>query len=233
MLSQAQVRANSLICGCSSMVEHQLPKLRMRVRFPSPAPLFWLFFFILGCAAETPYDPLREYEELDSTSIVDAPGPEAGRYAAIQRDAIDRGENLVELLGCGACHTNGTFDGAPDLSRPLAGSETGIAWTSPLENEFPGVVYPPNITPDEKTGIGRWSDKQIADAIRAGIGRHGSRRIATMPWQGYAKMTDDDVDAIVAYLKSIKPIDNKVPAPVEPGQKARYPFVYFGVYRSR
>jgi hypothetical protein len=54
-----------------------------------------------------------------------------------------------------------------------------------------------------------------------------------MPWQGYAKMTDDDVDAIVAYLKSIKPIDNKVPAPVEPGQKARYPFVYFGVYRSR
>ena len=148
-------------------------------------------------------------------------------------DAIDRGENLVELLGCGACHTNGTFDGAPDLSRPLAGSETGIAWTSPLENEFPGVVYPPNITPDEKTGIGRWSDKQIADAIRAGIGRHGSRRIATMPWQGYAKMTDDDVDAIVAYLKSIKPIDNKVPAPVEPGQKARYPFVYFGVYRSR
>jgi hypothetical protein len=54
-----------------------------------------------------------------------------------------------------------------------------------------------------------------------------------MPWQGYAKLTSDDVDAIVAYLKSIRPIRHKVPDPVQPGQKASEPFVYFGVYRSK
>ena len=106
-------------------------------------------------------------------------------------------------------------------------------WTSPLQSARPGVFYPPNITPDEETGIGEWSDTQIANAVRSGVGRHGSRRIVTMPWQGYAKMTNDDVDAIVMYLRSIKPIKHQVPDPVDVGEKARNPFVYFGVYRSK
>ena len=54
-----------------------------------------------------------------------------------------------------------------------------------------------------------------------------------MPWQGYAKLNDDDVDAIVAYLRSIEPVEFEVPGQVRPGQKASQPFVYFGVYRSR
>lgn len=192
-----------------------------------------LAFLVCGCAAEAPYDPLEDYEELDSVTAIDAPGPEPGRYSPIDRDMIDRGEYLVELLACGSCHTNGAFNGVPDMSRPLAGSDTGIAWTSPLESAHPGVVYPSNITPDEETGIGKWSDTQIANAIRAGVGRHGGRRIATMPWQAYAKMTEDDVDAIVAYLRSIKPIKHKVPDSVNVGEKAHKPFVYFGVYRSK
>ena len=198
-------------------------------------PLIIAVSLFSGCAAEAPptNDPLDAYEELNSSPVVDAPKPEPGRYTPLDRDAIDRGEYLVEVLGCGSCHTDGSFDGAPDMTRPLAGSNTGIAWTSPLEVEFPGIVYPPNITPDEKTGVGAWSDRQLADAIRAGIGRHGGRRIVTMPWQGYARITDDDVDAIVTYLRSIKPIRNRVPGPVEPGKKARYPFVYFGIYRSK
>ena len=198
-------------------------------------PLIIAVSLFSGCAAEAPptNDPLDAYEELNSSPVVDAPKPEPGLYTPLDRDAIDRGEYLVEVLGCGSCHTDGSFDGAPDMTRPLAGSNTGIAWTSPLEVEFPGIVYPPNITPDEKTGVGAWSDRQLADAIRAGIGRHGGRRIVTMPWQGYARITDDDVDAIVTYLRSIKPIRNRVPGPVEPGKKARYPFVYFGIYRSK
>ena len=190
---------------------------------------------VCGCATETeaPYDPLDEYEELDAKSLIEAPGPEPGRYSPFDRDQIDRGEYLVELLACGACHTNGAFDGAPDMSRPLAGSDTGIAWTNPLESENPAVVYPPNITPDEKTGIGRWSDRQIANAIRAGAGRHTNRRIAAMPWQAYAKINDDDVDAIVAYLRSIKPIRHKVPEAVNVGEKAHKPFIYYGVYRRK
>jgi mono/diheme cytochrome c family protein len=190
-------------------------------------------FAASSCAGKQRFDSLEEYEELNSETVIDAPGPEPGRYSAIDRDAIDRGEYLVELLACGACHTNGAFDGAPDMSKPLAGSQTGIAWESPLGTERPGIVYPPNITPDEKTGIGLWSDNQVADALSAGIGRHGGRRIAAMPWQGYAKLTSDDVDAIVAYLKSIRPIRHKVPDPIQPGQKASKPFVYFGIYRSK
>lgn len=54
-----------------------------------------------------------------------------------------------------------------------------------------------------------------------------------MPWQGYAKMSDDDIDAVVMYLRSIKPIRHKVPAAVNMGEKTQESFVYFGVYRSK
>lgn len=188
---------------------------------------------LAACATEAPYDPLDDYQELDSTGIVTAPRPVGGRFAPAERDLVERGRYLVELLGCGACHTDGAFAGAPDTEKLLAGSQTGIARTNPLESAFPGVVYPPNITPDLDTGIGRWSDLQIANAVRAGIGRHGDRRLATMPWPGYARLYDDDVAAIVAYLRSIPAVRHRVPQEVIPGQKARKPFVYFGVYRSR
>ena len=188
---------------------------------------------VCGCTTVSPDDPLEHYEELDSTGVIDAAAPEPGIYSAHERDMMDAGEYLVELLGCGACHTNGAFDGAPDMSRPLSGSDTGIAWTNPLKSNRPGVVYPPNITPDEESGIGRWSDLQIVNAIRDGSGQHGVRRITPMPWQGYTKISDDDVDAIVAYLRSIKPIQHEVPAPVNMGENAHNPYVYFGVYRSK
>jgi mono/diheme cytochrome c family protein len=140
---------------------------------------------------------------------------------------------MVELLGCGVCHTDGALVGAPDTDRLLAGSRTGIAYTSPLEYRDPGVVFPPNITPDEETGIGRRSDEQILLAIRAGLSTHVGRPIALMPWQGYAALSDDDANAIVAYLRSIKPIRHRVPAEVHPGSKGTEPFVYFGVYAER
>ncbi len=164
---------------------------------------------------------------------MDAPSSVPGTYAPENRDLVERGEYMVELLGCGACHTNGALVGDPDMERSLAGSDTGIAYTSPMGDGHPGVVYPPNITPDPETGIGDWSDRQIANAIRAGIGRHGSRRITTMPWQGYARLSDDDVDAIVRYLRSVRPVVHRVPDAVVPGTRAQAPFVYFGVYRSK
>lgn len=186
---------------------------------------------LAACAAERSLDAFGEYEQLQHQGVVESPAPVGGRFAPADRDAVDRGRYLVVLLGCGACHTNGAFEGAPDTDRGLAGSQTGIAWTNPLDNEHPGVVYPPNITPDENTGIGLWTDAQIAKAIRAGIGRHGSRRIVTMPWQAYSWLTDDDVETIVAYLRSIQPVDHRVPSAVPPGRKASKPFVYFGIYR--
>jgi len=186
-----------------------------------------------SCVSEAPVDPSDGYEELDATTVISAPEPVAGGYHPRDRDRVERGAYMVELLGCGSCHTNGAFKGSPDTERALAGSNTGIAFTSPLGEEFPGIVYPPNITPDDETGIGTWSDRQIVNAIRAGVGRHGDRRIVSMPWRGLAALTDDDVDAVVAYLRSINPIRHTVPNEVAPGQLATSPFVYFGVYRSK
>lgn len=196
---------------------------------------FLMFTAVLlsGCVTETPYDPLVDYEEVNAPIIPAAPRPVPGTFAPENREVVARGKYMVELLGCGVCHTNGALEGDPDLDRALAGSQTGIAYASPLGDDNPGVVYPPNITPDDKTGIGGWTDTQMADAIRAGIGRHSSRRITYMPWQGYARLSDDDVNAIVSYLRSINAVEHQVPHRVEPGTQATKPFVYFGVYRSK
>ena len=163
---------------------------------------------LAACAAERSLDAFGGYEQLQHQGVVESPAPVGGRFAPADRDAVERGRYLVVLLGCGACHTNGAFEGAPDTDRGLAGSQTGIAWTNPLDNEHPGVVYPPNITPDENTGIGLWTDAQIAKAIRAGIGRHGSRRIVTMPWQAYSlPICDLSSPSITAYRQQCPPVE--------------------------
>ena len=95
------------------------------------------------------------------------------------------------------------------------------------------MVFAPNLTPDRDTGLGRWSELEIRDAIRAGIGRHGSRRILVMPWQAFAKISDDDAWAIVAYLRSLESIEHQVPPDVPAGTPSRAPYVHFGVYRSK
>lgn len=188
---------------------------------------------LLGCAADAPYNPLEDYVEVEATTILDAPSARPGRFAPQYAEQVERGEYLVELLGCGACHTDGALLGAPDPELSLAGSRVGIAWSNPLGERNPGVVYPSNITSDVETGIGGLSDREIANAIRFGAGRHGGGGIRVMPWPGYARMTDDDVMAMVAYLRSIEPVRHKVPDNVEPGRRATEPFVYFGVYQSR
>ena len=188
---------------------------------------------LFACATEVPYDPLEDYIELDATTILDAPSADLAKIAPESIDAVARGQYLIELLGCGSCHTDGALVGEPHMERSLAGSRVGIAYTNPLKYRHPGIVYPPNITPDDRTGIGSWSNKQIIDAIRAGQGRHGGRRILTMPWQAYAKISDNDIYAIVGYLRNIEPVNHRVPDDVPPGRTAKDPYVHFGVYRSR
>lgn len=188
---------------------------------------------LIACAGEAPFGPLENYEEVTAATILDAPAVNLETIAPEYRDAVARGKYLVELLGCGSCHTDGALVGVPKAERALAGSSIGIAYTNPMKNSRPGIVFPPNITPDNKTGIGRWSDQQVAEAIRAGEGRHAGRRILVMPWQGYASISEIDVSAIVAYLRNIDPVDHRVPDDVPMGRRAEDPFVHFGVYRSR
>ena len=192
-------------------------------------------FLLSACATESEpqYDPLQDYEQVEAATVVDAPASVAGSFAPDRLYLVERGEYLVELLGCGSCHTDGALEGAPNMELSLAGSTIGIAYTNPLDTESPGIIFPPNITPDEETGIGLWSDEQIGLAIRAGVGRHAGRRLTVMPWQGYARMTSEDVTAIVSYLRSIKPISHQVPKEVIPGQKTNRRYVHFGVYRNR
>ncbi|HEX6259917.1 MAG TPA: hypothetical protein VFZ51_04620 [Woeseiaceae bacterium] len=184
---------------------------------------------IAACA--TAVNPLDDYEEVTATTIFDA--PHATVVAPEDREALARGRYLVELLGCGACHTDGALLGEANMERWLAGSRVGIAYTNPMEYERPGIVFPPNITPDEDTGIGTWSDREIAAAVRTGSGRHGKGRIVVMPWQGYSKISDNDMMAMVGYLRSIEPVNFRVPENVPPGRRTSEQYVHFGVYRSR
>ncbi|MGJ7510593.1 c-type cytochrome [Variovorax sp. GT1P44] len=111
--------------------------------------------------------------------------------AMAQADVVQRGEYLARAADCVVCHT--AHDGPA-----FAG---GLAFNLPF-----GTLYSTNITPDEKTGIGGYSDEQFLAAVRRGIRKDGTRLYPAMPFTSYAYMTDADVLAIKAYLFSLKPV---------------------------
>jgi hypothetical protein len=80
-------------------------------------------------------------------------------------------------------------------------------------------LYGPNLTPDKATGLGNWTDAQIVAAIRTGKRPDGRELAPIMPYHAFAALTDPDVQAIVAFLRTIKPVSNKVPGPFGPSEK--------------
>ena len=126
--------------------------------------------------------------------------------------AVARGKYLVGIAGCNDCHTPGYFFGKPDMARYLAGSEVGF--------EMPGlgVFYGPNLTPDKTTGLGNWTDAQIVAAIQKGQRPDGRTLAPIMPSHAFAGITKQDMDGIVAFLRSLPPVANKVPGPFGPGE---------------
>jgi mono/diheme cytochrome c family protein len=155
-------------------------------------------------------------------SIVLAPTAHAANDAQLQR-----GQYLVDMLACAACHTDGQLIDEPNADRYLAGSSVGIAYTNDAE---PGVVFPANLTPDKATGLGHWKPAEIRRNVQYGIDKHGRQQLPIMPWPGYAHLTDEDADAIVAYLMSLPPVRHRVPKNVAPGKPSVAPYVRFGVY---
>jgi|SRR5579862_7669967 len=123
---------------------------------------------------------------------------------------VARGKYLVTVAGCNDCHTPGGLLGKPDTSRVLGGSEVGF--------EIPdlGVFYGPNLTPDKETGLGNFSTEQIMTALQTGMLPGGRKLAPVMPYEAFAKLTKADARAIVAYLKSLPPVANKVPGPFGP-----------------
>lgn len=181
-------------------------------------------------SCSTPYNPLDDYRQLEPATILAAPDPDPSAYPV---EAVERGKYLVALLGCGSCHTDGALTGTPVPGHELAGSGVGIAFSNPLAQPRPGVVYPSNLTPDRATGIGARSLEDLVRMIRLGVDEHGGQTIPVMPWPAYATVTDDDATAIAMYLKSLPAVSHRVPDNVRPGQRASAPFVHFGVYQSR
>lgn len=116
----------------------------------------------------------------------------------------ERGDYLVNgVASCGNCHTPRTPDAEINNDMELAGTYL---------IDDPGFkAYAPNITMDEETGIGSWSDEEIARAIREGIRPDGSVIGPPMPNYLYRNMSDSDLNAIIAYLRTVKPVKNAVP----------------------
>lgn len=123
--------------------------------------------------------------------------------SASEDELLKRGTYLMNgPVACGNCHTPVGPDG-PDLSRELSG---GLFFDFP---EFKS--YAANITQDPETGIGGWSDEAIAKAIREGIRPDGTLIGPPMPIEFYRHLSDDDLAAIVAYLRQVAPVNNEVP----------------------
>jgi mono/diheme cytochrome c family protein len=154
---------------------------------------------------------------------------------------IDRGRYLVASLGCADCHASkvlGPEGPEPDMARFLAGhsdkselppppqlpvgpwmtiANTDLtAWSGPW-----GISYAINLTPDENTGIGSWSEDTFVKALKTGRHMGVSRPILPpMPWTAFRNLTDDDLRSIFAYLRTIPAVHNRVPEPVPPAAVA-------------
>jgi mono/diheme cytochrome c family protein len=116
---------------------------------------------------------------------------------------VERGKYLVEVIAaCGNCHT------PKGPSGELVGKH--MAGGFRIKEAF-GVAIAPNITPDRETGIGAWSDQQIARAIREGKGRDGRNLGPPMPFSLYRGLADTDLQAMVAYLRTLPAIKHSVP----------------------
>ena len=127
--------------------------------------------------------------------------------AAFAETPAERGGYLVNtIMTCNNCHTPMGPNG-PQFDKALSG---GVRFDEP-----PFDVTAPNITPDPETGIGKWSDAQIKTALLDGVRPTGAPLAEeVMPTNFYRILTPGDLDGIVAYLRSVKPVSNKVRDPI-------------------
>jgi mono/diheme cytochrome c family protein len=131
---------------------------------------------------------------------------------------LKRGAYLAMIMDCHGCHADRGPDGKILAGRDYAGSKVGF--------QFPGFgyVWPPNLTGDRETGLGRWSEQQIVRALRTGQSRSGRMLAPIMPWEAYAKLTDEDAFTLARYLKTLPAVSHKVPDPVAPDGKPTAPY---------
>jgi hypothetical protein len=127
-------------------------------------------------------------------------------------ETIERGRYLAHHVAvCMGCHSQ-VEESKP--GEPIAEGRTGSGRDFGEIPGFPGHIRAPNLTPDKETGIGNFTDGELLRALREGIGRDGRVLFPMMPYRTYAKsLSDADALAIISYLRSLKPIKNRV-API-------------------
>jgi hypothetical protein len=138
--------------------------------------------------------------------------PKAAEFRPVpaKSDRVAYGEYMTNAASCAECHT--PMDGQ---GTPLPGMDFAGGFEFPLPGG--GVVRSANITPDADSGIGTWTEQQFIDKFKAFDGAPlrsltaaEQRENTVMPWLGYAGMTTEDLGAIYAYLRTLKPIVNRV-----------------------
>jgi hypothetical protein len=164
------------------------------------------------------------------------------KKSSASKQMIKRGEYLVTVGVCDDCHSPKIFTAegpVVDTTRRLSGHPAGdkvpdvpegaigpdkwgalatnhlTSWTGPW-----GTSFARNLTPDVATGLGSWTPEMFIKAIRTGKDMGEGRAILPpMPWPNYRQMTDDDLQAIFAFLRTLKPIENAVPNPIPPASE--------------
>ena len=124
-------------------------------------------------------------------------GLPVGVYAQASNDLVAKGQYIFAVAGGCACHTE-------PKGTPHAGAR---AFPIPF-----GTVYSTNITQDKETGLGDWTDQQIHDAMVKGIRKDGSRILPVMPYEKYSGMAQEDMQAMIAYMRTLKPVKKATPA---------------------
>ena len=155
-------------------------------------------------------------------------------------DRVARGAYLVRFGSCHDCHTPhrvGPEGFGPDMTRALSGHPADFKVTPPAAAIGPdwmmagartntafagpwGVSFTANLTPDKETGLGNWTEDMFITALRTG--RHEGRGrpiLPPMPYQYVSSLSDEDLKAVFAYLQSLPPVRNKVPAPIDPPEE--------------
>lgn len=168
------------------------------------------------------------------------PGTTPADNSTAAAELVKRGEYLVTIGGCNDCHSPKIMTAmgpAPDPKRLLSGhpAEEPLPAITDKKMIAPGqwalfssgltaavgpwgTSFAANLSPDD-TGIGNWTEAQFFKAIREGKskGLDGTRPLLPpMPWFNFAKMSDEDLKAVFAYLKSLPPVQNVVPNPLLP-----------------
>jgi cytochrome c553 len=158
------------------------------------------------------------------------------------RPSVEHGAYLAKTMLCNDCHTPwklGPRGPEPDMSRALTGhpedlklppppqlpegpwvtlaSASMTAWSGPW-----GVSFTANLTPDKETGLGDWSEDMFIKTMRTGLHQGKGRPILPpMPWPWIGQLKDSDLQDLFAYLQSLPPVKNRVPAPIDPTERTR------------